>query len=415
MHADPLKGMVPGDSLQLLDAQSLKSIGREFTMPESARTTALEFHAAGQVVNSFRDFLKQKGGSDSPANIPGLVSSFREKVSSGNAQVLVIGSPLYHDDVPIHDMREGWLSDGYMAKDPSVTVFSTTTKNGALRNAPIRFCTLSDDVWGTENKGSHQEMTKRFWSIYIHQCGGRLVSFQSDIPTSFKALLATDLPDLVEANNYKIDPNDTALEIRKSRGILKSAPTPTVTETPAETSATNTVEPVVTTTNVVIDIGGAEFSWLTQNADAYRRLHPGPSSLPAKGKVLIGLVWDTQTNPPDTDLDLHVRKTGSKEELYFAHTKTPDGRHFKDFSNPTASHGFELVDIDVPVNPKELEMYVNSYAGAGSQGFNGELRVLFDGKLYNYPFSIPSHAGNHGSEVPNRDKNPNWVRISCNP
>lgn len=404
--ADPAKGMVPGDSIQIFNASDLKEIGAHFVIPEEARTPALQYRAAAAIVGNFGKFLKESTADDHPVDLPKIVSSFREKVISQNADVLLIGSPLYHDDVVAHDMREGWLSDGYFTQEPSVTVFSTAARHGALRESGIRFCTLSDDIWKTENKGSHQEMVRRFWALYIGQCGGKLLSFQSDIPTGFHALVVGDLPDLAETNGYKINPEDTQMEVRRSRTILKPATTK-VDEGNVATQATVASESK-------IDLSSAEFSWLTGDASAYRRLHPGPKNLPEKGKVLIGLVWDTKKNPMDTDLDLRVREPGSNQELAFDSTQTPLGRHFKDFSNAKANHGFELVDIDVPANPKDLEIWVNAYGGHSKSGFSGEVRVLYSGKLSTYPVAIKSIEGSCGKATPSREKDVAWARIKYN-
>lgn len=401
--ADPAKGMVAGDSIQLINASSLKEIAAHFTIPAEARTPALQFRAASETVGKLGKFLKAATSEDSPVDLPKIVSSFREKVVAQNPEILVIGSPLYHDDVAAHDMRDGWLSDGYFAQDPSVTVFSTAARNGSLRNSGIRFCTLSDDIWKTENKGSHQEMIRRFWALFISQCGGRLLSFQTDIATAFHALVVPDLADLAQSNSYKVNPEDKQMEVRRSRTVLN----PKVNNADGGNVATQAIMGSGST----IDLSSAEFSWLTGDASAYRRMHPGPKNLPDKGKILIGLVWDTKNNPKDTDLDLHVRQPGSKEELSFKSTQTSLGRHFKDFSNAKANHGFELVDIDIPANQKNLEIWVNAFGGHSKSGFTGEVRILFAGKLYTYPVAIKSNVGTQGDETPSRDKNPAWARI----
>ena len=401
--ADPAKGMVPGDSIQLFNASNLKEIGTQFVIPEASRTAALQRGAAADIIGKFGKFLKESKLSDTPVDLPRIVTCFREKVIGQNTEVLLIGSPLYHDDVAAHDMREAWLSDAYFTQDPSVTVFSTLARNGSLRNSGVRFCTLSDDIWRTENKGSHQEMIRRFWALYISQCGGKLLSFQTDIPVAFHTLVVRDLPDLVLTNAYKLNANDKQMELRRSQTVINPAV--------STRNDSNSANQTVLVSGTTIDLSSAEFSWLTGDAKAFRKIHPGPQALPEKGKVLIGLVWDTKNNPRDTDLDLHVREPGSKQELAYNSTCTPLGRHFKDFSNAKANHGFELVDIDVPANPKNLEIWVNAYAGHSKSGFTGEVRILFAGKLYSYPIAIKANEGNKGIESPSRDKNPTWVQV----
>jgi len=399
--ASRTKGMVPGDTIQVFDAVTLNQVTRPFQIPDSARTPNLQFKAAGQAISELRDFLKNAKADDALVKLPQLVSSFRQKVAAKDAEVLLIGSPLYHDDVAAHDMRQGWLSDGYFAQEPSVTVFSTTTKSGALRNNAFRFCTLSDDIWATENKGSHQEMTQRFWSLFVNLCGGRLVSFQSDIPTAFQSLLIDDLQDLVSLNGYKPE-SDDRMEVRSSRTLL--APQPV-------TEQTNAASTTSTSDEAAIDLSRPEFSWLTSDAAAYRKAHPNKGNLPPRGRVRVGLTWSTESNPTATDLDLHVNAGDSGEELSFRKVSTRAGRHYKDFSNPKANHGFELVDLDGKASPNDLKIWVNAFAGRGPRGFTGEVRVLYEDQLFDYPFSITAKEGNGGEDSAKRASSRSWLQI----
>lgn len=399
--ASRTKGMVPGDTIQVFDAATLNQVTRLFQIPDSARTPNLQFKTAGQAVSELRDFLKNAKADDALVKLPQLVSSFRQKVAAKDAEVLLIGSPLYHDDVAAHDMRQGWLSDGYFAQEPSVTVFSTTTKSGALRNNAFRFCTLTDDIWATENKGSHQEMTQRFWSLFVNLCGGRLVSFQSDIPTAFQSLVIDDLQDLVSLNGYKPD-SDDRMEVRSSRTLL--APQSTTEQTTVASARSSSNE-------AAIDLSRPEFSWLTSDASVYRKAHPSRGKLPAQGRVRVGLTWSTESNPAVTDLDLHVNAGDPEDELSFRKVSTRAGRHYKDFSNPKANHGFELVDLDGKVNPDDLKIWVNAFAGRSPRGFTGEVRVLYEDQLFDYPFSITAKQGNGGADSSKRASSMNWSEI----
>ena len=399
--ASETKGMVPGDTVQVFDAVTLNQVTRPFQIPESARTPNLQFKAAGQAISELRDFLKNAKAEDALVKLPQLVSSFRQKIATKDAEVLLIGSPLYHDDVAAHDMRQGWLSDGYFAQEPAVTVFSTTTKSGALRNNAFRFCTVSDDIWATENKGSHQEMTQRFWSLFINQCGGRLVSFQSDIASAFQSLVINDLQDLVSFNGYKVESGDR-MELRSSRTLLAPQPTNEQTTVASAQSSSN---------EAAIDLSRPEFSWLTSDAAEYRKSHLPKANLPPEGRARIGLTWSTESNPADTDLDLHVSAGNAKDELSFRKVSSRFGRHYKDFSNPKANHGFELVDIDGKVNPDDLNIWVNAFAGRSPRGFTGEVRVLYEEQLFVYPFSIAAKDGNGGADSAKRASSRNWSKI----
>jgi hypothetical protein len=389
--ASAQKGMIPGDTIRLYDASTLDNIGTELAIPPSARTPALQLGAANDLVGKFRDFLKKPDATNAVVNLPRLVESFREKVPNPNTEVLLIGTPLYHDDVDAHDMRRGWPSDGYFTQDHSVTVFSTLGRDGMLRENKVRYCALPDDVWATDNKGSHQEMTRRFWALYLNQCGGHLVSFQTDIPTAFQSLVNPDLQDISQLNSYKSDPNDRQMEIRSTKTELH--------QQPAHSRAS-------------INIDKPEFLWLTLDAAAYRSINPGPSVLPAKGLSKIGLTWSTLDNPKDTDLDLHVRLHGNSEDLNWQNKKSSFGTHAKDFTtDKNANKGFEYAQITNVGSPSDLDIWVNVYDGKSPTGFTGEVRLLFEGKLFSYPFKISGKEGTHGAESPYRTENSAWVHI----
>lgn len=398
--ADPNAGMVPGDTIRLYDAQTLDTIGDPLTIPPNARTAVLQLNSAKGVVESFRKFLKESDRPDAVVNLPRLVESFREKVPETNTSILLIGNPMYHDDVSAHDMRQGWLSDGYFSQDHSATVFSTQGRAGMMGGNKVVFCTIPDDGWGTENKGVHQERTRRFWSLYLGECGGSLVSFQHDASTAFHDLVSGSLQDIAQLNSYKIDPEDKQMVVWKSITEMQKG-------TKSGIAASGTI--MASGTNAVIDLSGLD--WLTKEAAEFQRIHPGPSPIPETSKCTVGLLWSTVDNPPDTDLDLHVRLKGSKEDLYWKNNHTSLGTHYKDFSNPDAKHGYEIAEINVPVKLKDLDIWVNVFKGESTQGFSGEVRVLYAGKLFSYPFSIPGTNGNGGAETPSRNKSLSWSRI----
>jgi hypothetical protein len=151
--------------------------------------------------------------------------------------------------------------------------------------------------------------------------------------------------------------------------------------------------------------------WVTISAEAYRRNYPASKELPRKDNVRIALAWQTDVGN-DVDLDLHVRPAASKEELSWRNPKTKEGAHYKDFSNPKASHGFELVDIDVPVAPEHLSIWVNAFGGQAAKGFRAEVRVLYGGSLTVYPVTLVALKGNQGAGAAQRDKNPNWSAVN---
>jgi hypothetical protein len=152
--------------------------------------------------------------------------------------------------------------------------------------------------------------------------------------------------------------------------------------------------------------------WLTQPIEDYRRNHPEPSILPPKDYLMVGLRWPTDRNH-NQDLDLHVRPLTGKEELSFRNTKTSEGIHYKDFTtNPNANHGYEVVELLLPVAPESLEVWVNAYSGNDPEGFTGEIRLFYAGALRAFPFEIPAKKGNQGSDAIRRTQSANWTKIN---
>ena len=408
---DPQSGMKPGDTLQVFNASNLALLG-ELRMPESARTANLQFKAGADLVKGFFDFLKIDNATDIPAKIPSLVSSFKEKVRAKDAKVLIIGTPLYFDDVTAHDMRKGWLSDGYFQQQEDVTVFSTLNKEKNLRGCTFRFCTLlGDENYGTKNKGSHKDKVKRFWALYFNQCGGKLVSFQSDIPTGFQTLLKDDLEEFT----YSVNKNDKRMMLVTSETELSPGDT---TKIPVGEGINITqvdgINNVSTSTNQTISAVGADLSWITADPQDYNKTTSNTDANKSQTTTIIALTCPTGGENSDQDLDLYVRPKISGDELCFKLEKTKDGKYTKDFpANSNAKYGFEIVDLISSVEPKNLQIWVNAYSGRPQKAFVGEVRVLSEGKLKVYPVKIDAKSGNEGSDSKNRNRSKYWVSIAA--
>lgn len=498
----PKWGMRPGDTLRIFDGARRTQIGDALKMPAEARTPVLQLKAATPVIKAFLDFLKNDvwtgSGRENPVpqderlstlNLP-LIAS--DEVQEKNARILLIGSPLYYDDVPAHDMRQGWLSDGYFNQDRSVTVFSIAGKKDNLKDASVRFCIL-DPSWGTANKLAHQEMVKRFWAIFIRECGGNLVSFSPDLPKQLEQLAADDFKPL------QIEPprniNDKTMVIRRSLIEIAKQPesktiragqdvelsvsavgagpltyqwkkdgVPLLRESSpslliAKASSMNSGNySVVITSNSgstessaaslviedskalsqrqtskasdksergspeasksqseVVGAPSAEVKsvpdFMTKSPQEISKSLTKPKELPVKDTMRIGLIWNTSDSSHDVDLDLYVRPDPSSLELSFRNTKSPEGLHYKDFSDPKASHGFELVDLNVPVRPESVSVWVNVFKGHSENGFTGELRVLYSNGLKVIPIRIPATKGNQGIDGSKREGSPYWIKV----
>lgn len=478
----PKWGMRAGDTLILVDGKRLVQIGETLKIPENARTPALQIKSGVKVIQAFLKFLDEDTipsqspeGLTSGLNIPRICA---EEATQAESRVLWIGSPLYFDDVGAHDMREGWLSDGYFNQDRAVTTFSVTGKQDNLKGATVRFCTL-EVSWATNNKLAHQEMIRRFWTLFIGECGGKLIAFSPDLKKQLellaseegKPLTATPPRDkedrsmairrsliemvrspeaktIVAGQDFQLDvaatglgpltyqwrkngapvPGATARELRIKNASVTDSGSYSVlvtsqvgsSETPAVSVSVNATAPtgVVTEPTRTRTTSSEPQSklkaipdWVTITAEEYRKNYPTPKELPNKDNTRIALIWHTDAGK-DIDLDLHVRPATSKDELSWRNPKSTEGAHYKDFSNPKASHGFELVDIDVPVAPENVAIWVNAFGGQAPKGFSAEVRVLYGGALTIYPVTLPAQKGNQGGSAAQRERSPNWASVT---
>lgn len=398
-------GMKPTDTLQVYDGSTMRSLlSRTFVMPPDADSPKKRAKASEELRATFTKFLKSQPDSEGPIDIPKLASSYKQMIEYPDSKVLLIGSPLYHDDVDAHDMRDGWLSDGYFLQPLSVTTFSIAGRETALRGNPIVFCTVNDDIYGTENKNAHMEGVKRFWALFISQCGGKLVGYQPDIKVAFSTLAKNDLPEI---GPFKVDPEDKSMRVIKTKNTkiqeTKLAPPVSVIASQRQTV------PQETQSETAPDITTSEYSWMTKAPADWNSENKGKAT---NKNTKLSLSWDTSTDScKDADLDIYVRPKDSPNELYYKNNKTPQGVHYKDFSNQNASHGFELVDMNSSINAENLEIWVNAYGGTSKNGFSGEVRILNGGLLTAYPFTIPIKQGDQGLSANKRAQSKNWVRI----
>lgn len=388
--------MGAGDRCQIFDGIALQPVA-DFTMPKEGATQKSRMRAATPLFQQIQKFLNGSGGEGRMVHLPQFTSVFAQMVNASGARVLVIGSPLYRDDTPANNMTQGWLGDGYLTQPASVSLFSTAGKQNHLRGAKVNYCTLTDDLWDTENKSAHREMTQRFWALYIQGCGGTLVSFQPSLSVAFQTLASNaERP----VDDYKLDTAEKELIIHRSKIVMgpageqQSPPEPRIQETVTKAS--------------VIDLAAPENAWITKSSPALEQKLG--TKLPASGPMKIALTWEGA----GIDLDLHVSPQPGSEELYFDHPKTREGVLHKDFASALPLHGFELVEFNGDVRPAEVSVWVNAFQGESKRGFAGEVRVLYAGAVRTFPVKIAAKHGNGGKDILTRQNSPCWARIDLN-
>jgi hypothetical protein len=364
---------LPLDStLTVYDAFQLQSIAqvtipnvRAFTSP---KTRANQFAGA---IQSVKLFLAQEHPRPTNAHLkfedairlPQFLDFLTESLPGTNAPIalLLIGSPLYQDPKePAFSMVDGYFpSDGHLQASRDKTVFGSAPRNG-VRPLDVHWVYFGDP-WISD---LHKEKVTRFWSLYLGQRSGQLLTFSGDLPTA-QERFCHDMPGSAGlSRRWTLDPAQSKVEMLR----------------------------------ITRDIDVAD--WITRDT-LPETAQPPPHVL--VGKMKIGIRWKNSI-----DLDLYAAPFHGAETLYFEHPRSPEGYYFKDHRS-SPGREYEFVEFDTPVDARKVEASVNFYEGSSPGGSEGEVRIEFDGRIYSASFSIRASAGNRGRA--GRTQAEFWTRI----
>jgi hypothetical protein len=243
--------------------------------------------------------------------------------------------------------------------------------------------------------------------IFTLELKGILANFSADL----NAVLA-GVPQLALSSiaQYEIDLTDQKLTMRtaQAREIPRWMPSTAPQEVPVLRPGTNSTSQA--------NLNSATPSAIALSAVTETPALPSPpSTIPAVGRsdgdrrsvvFALGLMWDSRV-----DVDLYVRPQPGKDELCFARLVTPQGRYIHDFRDRNTDRDYEWVELWEDVNPSQLEAWINLFEGSGP--VHGTISVLYQGRRYSSPFSIPATRGNRGlyNPITGRTSGPHWQRI----
>ena len=354
-----LTGLEPGDSAILLDGYNLTTIG-EFTIPDNPayKSPKARLGANRATVGALMRFAKNTlpvGGDNVPSvtgalRLPQLLRYVSENYSGGDTDLLVWGSPLYDDPKePEFSMADGLIpGDGHLNNSRSKTPFGTADNPELLTGMRVHFVNT-----GSLHSDRHSFYIQRFWTLYIEQSGGVLVSFGGDLPAIFRRARNNAGPI---RHNYTPD-NSTKLEmIRLHREKVEQS----IYERPVTTA-------------------------------------PLPPHILKRAEgVEIGLSWDCG----HCDLDLYARPFPGAQVVFYGHTVSGEARLWKDYrQSPAPGNGRETIAFTVPLDLRALQIAVNFYKGEAQGGVNAELRLSIEGRTYAIPLHIAATNGNAGKGV----------------
>jgi hypothetical protein len=299
--------------------------------------------------------LDGAAGLTSTNPIPVMPSGLAARAPA--ARVLLFGSPLYQDEKePAFSMSGGYFpSDGHLLASREESVY------GAGSGAPVAplsfYWAYFGDPWVND---LHQEKVARFWTLYLEKRGGRLAALSSDLATAVRGFR----DGAASPRRWSLDARQTKVEmLRVSREIELA-------------------------------------EWITR--DALSEKAPSPPAI-ARGPMKIGIRWRDAI-----DLDLYASARHGAETLFFQHPRSPEGYYYKDHRSSPGKE-YEFIEFESPVDPWEVEVYVNFYKGSCAGGPRGEARIEFDGRIYSAPFSIRAAEGNRGRSGSGQDDC--WTRI----
>ena len=351
-----------GATLEVYDAYNLKSITR-LTIPSakvfnSPKTRANQF---AMQIGEVRQFLARDQAKSAAAR-PGVAGAIllpqfcdflaQNRPSPDQAAkvpLLLIGSPLYEDaKEPGFSMTDGYFpSDGHLRALREASVFGITQGDSSPQ-AMLVYWTYFGDPWISD---LHREKVERFWSLYLERRGARLASFSSDLPTAMSAFATRAAGSSAQTKGWVADPQQTKPEmVRATREV-----------------------PLV--------------DWLT--SDAVGEMTPPPPSR-LVGPIKIGIRWKE-----NIDLDLYAAPRVGAETLFFQHPHSTEGFYDKDHRS-APGRDYEYVEFESPVDVREIQAYVNFYAGSCPAGARGEVRIEFLNRIYSGTFALAATEGNQG-------------------
>ena len=379
----------PGTRITTLQSDPLASIG-DVLVPDGSLVLRQKL-VAGSIAR-FKHAAQAATNASGLWVIPRLLDEVgRNWTALGDALVLV-GPTLPCDPRIGLNVTTTWPSDGYIMADPNRSPFAVAGRKHLLDGVRVFWVVSDADKVANDTQAAG---IRRFWSLYIAQQGGVLVSYSGDVASVFASAAAGRSAPMLDA---ALDPADAGLVMHSA-----SATGLTVDEAPARVwnqTVTRTVTNVVTVTNYVTLV----------------REMVLPALPPGNSRVAI--VWYTAPGQSQhIDLDLYVWIPIDGVELSFQHPASPNGKYLRDIQQAHSMTGgeggvlWEAVELNGDLLPRFV--YINIFSGIGPT--EGEVRVNFKGREYRIPFRFPVVAGNRGAGSLDRDHSEQWLRIDLQP
>lgn len=397
-----------GSRIQVFDALNLQKV-IDVTIPTlpgksnpKVRVVRLK-KQIGALKNYFTRSSSVRSGKATHIKVPQFLelAGSALKSSSGDTTVLLFGSPYYSDARDVAFVFGGgfYPSDGHILSTSKRSVFGTSDKKDLLKGVTIHFCHLKD-VFDTELE---RTAVSRFWKIYCDSLGAVLATFVTSTEVAVERAL-NNAKDAVSQD--RLNPKDTVIEMRKTVVHRNPETVPVDTDredTPRGDTSPERSEPIPRTATRLVD----------RRVQTVLRSVPKPKP----GSLVIAAVWVAEGNAGKADVDLYVRPHPEAGELNFRHRSSAEGKYLRDIrsarkslNDETWGASWEAVEMEA-VHLENATCWLNLYRGCGGK-IEGVVRVVFDGRTADVPFTFPPIAGDEAAGHIKRAGNACWIEVA---
>ena len=327
----------------------------------------------------------QSTNTQAVLSVPRVLDEISRQIRPVNGSILLIGDAYPCFPAEGYCLSTNWPAD-IQLRD-STSVFNTTERGHQLEATTVHWLATDSNRSTSER---HRRSMERFYSLFVANQSGALVTFTPDVTTAFQSAFSGRRDPFLQV---AVNPSDTNRLFHW------------VGEPPVELKL-----PVTATTQVVTHV---VVKTVTNWVEEVRRA-PSPWPAVPLGKTGIGVLW---TTPPGesrfVDVDLHVPIQKEGVELSWKNRTAKTGRYFRDIQksepNPSGDwkNSWEFVELDGTQLPDAI--YLNRYAG--SAAVTGEVRIEHNGRIQVIAFVLPAGPGNKGGDTTRRDRSPQWLRI----
>lgn len=303
-----------------------------------------------------------------PEVLDEIASNLIPSLPDKRADVLIIGSPFYHDprDARFSMLDAFYPADGHLTAPRAETPYGLGGMRARLANTIVHIC------WPNSKERfvstSHEEVVRRFWTLWITHQGGRIGTLSFDTKACFKRALASEASGQA---SYVPSPSGKVEMLRVNPPV--SAGLPARQDQPG--------------------------AWFLHDDAIISKTPPTTTT----GIAWVGLRWRAAA-----DIDLWARPDNASPWLFFGNVRSPAGFFNKDHLTATGESQFEYIEFVQKIDLTKTEVMINLYEGELRAPPEGVIRVWFSGNVYEAPFKLAATRGNRARPPMS---GPNWLRI----